>query len=42
MRLRNGKPLCAAPESLRLMKTADAREGMMSFVQRREAKFTGE
>jgi enoyl-CoA hydratase len=30
------------PEILRLMKTADAREGMMSFVQRREAKFTGE
>jgi enoyl-CoA hydratase/carnithine racemase len=30
------------PEILRLMKTADAREGMMSFVQRREAKFVGE
>jgi enoyl-CoA hydratase len=30
------------PEILRLMKTADAREGMMSFMQRREAKFTGE
>jgi enoyl-CoA hydratase len=30
------------PEILRLMKTADAREGMMSFIQRREAKFAGE
>jgi len=30
------------PEILRLMQSADAREGMMSFLQRRDAKFTGE
>jgi hypothetical protein len=29
------------PEIMRLMQTDDAREGLMSFLERREAKFTG-
>lgn len=29
------------PEVMRLMKTEDAREGMLSFVERREARFQG-
>ncbi len=29
------------PEIVRLMKTEDAREGLMSFIERRAAKFTG-
>jgi enoyl-CoA hydratase len=29
------------PEIVRLMKTDDAREGLMSFIERRAAKFTG-
>ncbi len=29
------------PEIRRLMNTNDAKEGMMSFIERREARFTG-